>query len=255
MPHDAIRLHSFIGFLNLYLIPTPKGYVLVDTGIPGMLPWIVFELRKRYLAPEELAAVVLTHCHIDHMGNANALRNLGVPIMAHRAEAPFLRGEKPFPGYGGLGGRLLKFAEDTFLPPRPAFPDLIELDDDEPLLGSNWRVKPAPGHSPGSLALWNRDQGALVTGDTLVTSFGKPHGPHPLYTEDLPRAEESALRLLELEPKHLLPGHGPLLDVKAFDTIKWELRKKRGLCGHASEVTQDDLSNAREAPPSRKSTV
>jgi len=233
MSSKAIHLPFFFSHINLYLIPTPKGYVLVDTGFPGMLPWIAQKLTQYFITPEDLAGVLITHCHLDHMGCAPRLAELGIPILAHHLEAPIMRGEQTFPSYGkGLRGRALQLLEETFLPPHPTVNSIIELGDDERLLGSEWRIQAAPGHSPGSLALWNPNSGTLVTGDTLVTSFGIPQGPHPVYTEDQDQAETSALKLLDLEPKALLPGHGPLLEASAFQSVKVKLERRQGVCPH-----------------------
>ena len=235
MNSKAIHLPFFFSHLNLYLIPTPKGYVLVDTGIAGMLPWITRKLSKHHLAPGDLAGVLVTHCHRDHSGCARALSDLGIPILTHHLEAPILRGEQSYPHYGGsLRGKALKFIERACLPTPPTLNHIIELSDDERLLNSEWRILPAPGHSPGSIALWNPNSGSLLTGDTLVTSFGKAQGPHPVFTEDQDQAEASALRLLELEPKELLPGHGPLLEAAAFESVKVDLKRRQDICRRKS---------------------
>jgi glyoxylase-like metal-dependent hydrolase (beta-lactamase superfamily II) len=54
----------------VYLISTSKGLVLVDSAAPGMFGWLVKSLRKVGIAPAQLAGVVVTHFHIDHVGTA-----------------------------------------------------------------------------------------------------------------------------------------------------------------------------------------
>ena len=216
-----------LSHISLYLLATPAGPLLVDTGAPGMLWFILRRLKHRHgLAPQDLAGVVLTHCHIDHCGGAAPLARLGVPIYAHERERPYLQGEAPLPGYGGHAGRALGWLERSTLGRRKALPSLRCVGDDEPLCGSQWRVVPAPGHSPGSIALWHPEARALLSGDTLNGGLFLPHGPHPLFTQDLPRARRSALSLLDLEPTTIYPGHGLPLDARRFAGVRRRLEAK-----------------------------
>ncbi len=211
---------SFV--LNLYLIETRAGWVLVDCGAAGMFPWICRQLNKRGIPPHSLAAVVLTHAHADHAGTAAQFARIGVPVLAHIDDACFLRGEQPHPGYGGLAGRALHELEHRFA--RLRVGSVQDLADDQPLFGSPWQVVAAPGHTPGSIGLWHRDKGWLMSGDTLVTTFGRLRGPVPVFTADLSAGQKSALQLLDLEPKTILPGHGPPVAAARFGKLKAQLR-------------------------------
>ena len=82
----------------------------------------------------------------------------------------------------------------------------------------------------GSLALWNKNSGELITGDTLVADWGTPKGPHPVYTADLPQAQASARALLDLEPKIICPGHGPVVSAGRFEKLRVELGTKAIPC-------------------------
>jgi hydroxyacylglutathione hydrolase len=79
-----------------------------------------------------------------------------------------------------------------------------------------WRIVAAPGHTPGSLALFNEDTGDLLSGDTLVSGFGCPRANLSLFTADYEKMVESALNLMELEPKFIHPGHGKPLPLSAY---------------------------------------
>mgnify|MGYP002830538983 CR=1 FL=1 len=136
---------------------------------------------------------------------------------------PILHGTTAAPRYGdNLGGHALRLAQS--LTPKPApFTDVRSLHDQESVLGSDWQVVPAPGHSPGSLALWNTHTGDLITGDTLVTAYGRPSGPHHVFTADLPLARASARALLDMGPKRICPGHGRMVEASRFEKLKVEL--------------------------------
>jgi len=188
-----------------------------------MSGWIKNRLHAAGVRPEELAGVVLTHCHLDHTGAARTFLDLGIPLFAHHLELPILHGSAPPPTYGdNFSGRMLALGQ-KLLPKSKPLHEARPLHNDESLFGSAWHVVPAPGHSPGSMALWNRDTGDLITGDTLVADWGTPSGPHPVYTADLPQAQASARALLELAPKRICPGHGPVLEASRFEKLRIEL--------------------------------
>ena len=83
----------YVAFVSAYLVGTPGGpWVLVDTGLPHLSAL----LRRR---AEQLhggrppEAIVLTHGHFDHAGNALDLsRRWDAPVYAHPLELPYLTG-------------------------------------------------------------------------------------------------------------------------------------------------------------------
>ena len=108
---QALKRLTWFNQINVYLISTPQGPVLVDSAAPGMFGWLVKSLRQVGLTPAQLAGVVVTHFHIDHVGTAMALQKCGVPVYALAAEVPILTGQAPHSGYGGTAGKILLAAE------------------------------------------------------------------------------------------------------------------------------------------------
>lgn len=100
------------------------------------------------------------------------------------------------------------------------------LETGQKLFDSTWRVVATPGHTPGSLALFNEASGDLLSGDTLVNNFGCPSANHPLFAADYQTAMQSALNLLELEPKQIHPGHGKPLPLLAYTKVQEQLTRK-----------------------------
>lgn len=195
-----------------------------------MWPWILQRLAQIGLRRHTLRGVILTHSHRDHSGSAQALQAMGLELMAHRQEVPYLTGLIHMPKYGPGRGHVLHRVERRLLP-KMSLSQIRNLDTGEFVLGSAWQVLHAPGHTPGSLALWNANSGALLSGDTLTTSFGAPRGPHPVYTADLPRALSSAQRLLNMEPRFIYPGHGRVVSGSAFERVRFSLRESATVCG------------------------
>ena len=99
---QILRRLTWFDQINVYLLNTPQGLVLVDSAMPGMFSWLVKSLRKVGVAPAQLAGVVVTHFHIDHVGTAIALAKCGVPMYALAEEVPILRGEASHSGYSLL---------------------------------------------------------------------------------------------------------------------------------------------------------
>lgn len=206
----AVERLSLLGHFSLYLLRTKAGPVLVDTGPPLLYPLLCRRLAERGLAPGDLSGVVLTHFHIDHSGSALPLVEAGVPVWALEADAAILRGEAVHPGYGSLAYGVLERLE-TLVLGTPRLPDVRTLPTGGSLFESEWQVVHAPGHSPGSLALYEQREGDLISGDTLVAALGIASGPHALFTAEMDTAVRSARALLDLEPVRVLPGHGPIL--------------------------------------------
>jgi glyoxylase-like metal-dependent hydrolase (beta-lactamase superfamily II) len=224
-PTRSLQRLTFFDHINVYLLATPCGPVLVDSAAPGMFGWLVRSLGRVGLAPQDLAGVVVTHFHLDHVGTAARLHGLGVPVYALLEEVPILAGREPHPGYGGLAGRALLAVEKAVFG-SPQLPGVQPLRAGDALFDTTWRVLAAPGHTPGSLALFDEKDGDLLSGDTLVSDFAWPRGPHPLFTADYPRAVASALELLALAPSRIHPGHGKPFPATAYAAVRDRLRSR-----------------------------
>jgi glyoxylase-like metal-dependent hydrolase (beta-lactamase superfamily II) len=198
---------------NCYLIPTgqalEEGFtscVIVD---PGSEPErIVGLVEARKLAA---TLIVCTHGHLDHCASLGAIcdfylsRGRKVPVAIHGLDAHYL-------GAAGEATNRALFAAIGALPffnslwaPLPEA-DLI-LEDGEFLPSSSWRVIHTPGHSAGSICLYDADAGILISGDTLFRDgVGRTDGPD---SNDRDLHESIAWKLFSLPPETLVfPGHG-----------------------------------------------
>lgn len=224
---QTLKRLTWFNQINVYLLSTPKGLVLIDSAAPGMFGWLTKSLRKVGVTPEHLAGVVVTHFHIDHVGTAMALQRRGIPMYALSEEVPILIGDAPHPGYenGSTAGRILQAAERLVFG-NPSFSAVRSLEAGQKLFGTAWRVFAAPGHTPGSLALYNEETGDLLSGDTLVSDFGCPRANLSLFTADHQKLVESALNLMNLEPKYIHPAHGKPLPLLAYAKTQERLVNK-----------------------------
>lgn len=185
---------------NIYFVVRDDGVIVIDTGIPGKEGVILDDVRSLGFSPSQVKAIILTHYHMDHSGSAEALRSAtGAKIYVHRDDTPYLQGlVKPeFPKEAP------REAVEAYRWFRPLRPDVTLSDGDEVL---GLKVIHAPGHTPGSIALYDRRH--LFAGDNLNLREGRVQGPPPQFTTDMGRARESVRRLLSLDFDVLLPGHG-----------------------------------------------
>ena len=74
--------------INCYLVRTPDGFVLIDTGRNNKRDTIEKELEGAGCRPGDLKLIILTHGDFDHCGNASYLRNkFGSKIAMHKDDS------------------------------------------------------------------------------------------------------------------------------------------------------------------------
>jgi len=220
--------------VNTWLVPLDeRRIVIVDPG--GDADTIIAYLRERNAVPVLFA---LTHGHFDHI---TALPELSaafpdVPIAIHEADAHFLGTgalERHRAFFARIGGAGLVEQYAAPLPAATAFltggKDIASVLSSVPesssvpaadLSATGWLIMHTPGHSKGSVCLYNEKEKILVSGDTLFNSgVGRTDAPGGNIAE----LERSLDVLSELPGETIvLPGHGPRT------TIAQELGTFRG---------------------------
>jgi glyoxylase-like metal-dependent hydrolase (beta-lactamase superfamily II) len=206
---DITRVSRF-GFVNCYLVKEDDGLTLVDAMIPGSAKAIQTAAAKLG-AP--IVRIALTHAHSDHIGSLDALHALlpEAEVLISSRDARLLAkdltldpDEPQTKLRGGLPGATTK-------PTRT-------LEEGE--LVSSLEVIATPGHTPGHVSFLDTRSNTLICGDAFSTLGGvattaKLNWKFPLpatATWHKPTELDSAKKLLALNPDHLAPGHGKIVD-------------------------------------------
>lgn len=194
---------------NVYLL-TDEKKALIDTGITNNTEKVLQFCRNQGVLPETLDLILLTHAHIDHiMGLYQILEISKAQLACHEAAALPL--EKP-----DLQRTLISWF--TFTPP-PIEVHRKLRDGDLIELGSlTLHVIHTPGHTPGSICLYEPTLKILFTGDTIFAGGGI--GRSDLPGGDGQQLVRSIKKLLKLKVNYLFPGHDRIVTENAEAAIR-----------------------------------
>lgn len=167
--------------------------VIFDPGAEGNL--ILKEIEK--FGDFNLRYIIATHAHLDHIGHVGFFKEKfpETEFLLHEDDLFFLT-ENPFS----------RFAKRIRAYPCP-IPDRFVKDGDIVEMGNlQFEIIHTPGHSPGSICIYEEDAGIVVTGDTL---FKGSAGRTDLIFGSEEQLKRSVRKLLTKLPDDttILPGH------------------------------------------------
>ncbi|MBD3349003.1 MAG: MBL fold metallo-hydrolase [Candidatus Eisenbacteria bacterium] len=199
---------------NAYLVVSDRGLLLVDGGMAADVPRIVSQIESLGRAVAALKGIVVTHAHGDHTGGVTELvRRSGASVMAHRDEAPYIEGDESLPA-GSLIQRAVRWLDDLISGGSKGVEVEKKLGDQDCLefLGG-LRVIHTPGHTPGSISLYQEQREILFCGDLLFngdlfTGRGGLRQAPRFFSAEPDEATRSLEGLAELDVKVLCVGHG-----------------------------------------------
>lgn len=192
----AVKLLSCTGFLF-----TEDRLTLIDAGLPGSRRPLERYLRRIGRRFEELARIICTHAHPDHIGGVRELAAGGAEVLIHPDDLSGLEISLRDAIRARSRGPLL-----NFVTPHPGETVPIHHGDVLPVLGG-LTVIHTPGHTPGSVCLWLEEERALFTGDVLQVVRGRLTYASSIFSHDYPTARRSVARLAELDPKLIAMAH------------------------------------------------
>ena len=193
---------------NVYLILDQKP-ILVDAG---MMAAPTLRNIKKLIDPAKIEKIVLTHCHHDHSGAA--------PELKAATGARLLLSEKEV---GAVGDDLASVAY-LFGQQAPQYEVDQTLKEGMVLDIGEWKleVMEPPGHSQGSLCLYEPRAKVLFSGDTVFPDGNI--GRTDMYGGSTPDLVASIERLTGLDVEIMYPGHMEITGRDVKKQIQMSLR-------------------------------
>ncbi len=186
---------------NIYVI----GDSVIDSGTGFNFIRLRSLLKVMKKDFKDMKQVINTHGHFDHIGGNGFFEN--AKIIIHRNDAPIIeKADIELSAADFFDGRLHPKNVDT------------KMEGGEKLDtgGSELEVIHTPGHTLGSVCLYDRKNGFLFSGDTVFeNAIGRVDFPN----SDPALMEQSLRKLQGLKVKMVFPGHGSPFDAKALGRV------------------------------------
>jgi len=214
---------------HTYLIgnPSSKDITLIDPGLSGKVNYKISSIEKMGIDLMDIKRIIMTHTHFDHISGLLEIKKRmpWVELWIHSAEACLLeKGDER----GVYGMDMFQQICQKEYKIRPGSFNLKvdrKLEEGETLnLGSMvWEVIHIPGHSIGSIGLYQSSDKILIPGDVIYSDYAI--GRFDLFGADGTTLKESLKRLSNLELKILLPGHNQIITNLEANYISKTLRQ------------------------------
>jgi len=220
---------------NWIVVRDQRGFILIDSGYPSDRPLVLESIRHLGLHPGDARAVLITHGHVDHTGSAEHFSaSYGIPVLCAPEELAHVQGrEKHQVTFGKVIVRawrprvfrwMMHVIKAGALKAKPA--TQAQAWDTEKLrsLPGSPEAILLPGHTPGNVALFLPEAGAIAVGDSFVSGhpISRKTGPqmlHRMYHSDPAAALAATRRLAGINASVILPGHGPALHMPLAEAL------------------------------------
>jgi glyoxylase-like metal-dependent hydrolase (beta-lactamase superfamily II) len=214
------------GLVNVFLFADGDEADLLDCGMNSDESVATIKESVAHIGAKRLRKLVVTHIHPDHYGAAGSLAGPGMAdLYIHRLEVPLVNPRyvelehlvKEVRTYLLVNGvpaddaEVLSNSQRALSQVVKTAEASVQLDGAELLqMGRReLRVEWTPGHSPGHICLYDRQDGLLFAGDHMLPELSPNIGLHPQSTPDpLHEYLEGLRRMAGYEPDLILPSHG-----------------------------------------------
>lgn len=179
----------------VFIIDFGGELVMIDSGAGSSYNTILENIGDLGFDPNKISTIILTHCHIDHIGSAPYFKaDFNCKLIAHRLDAgPIEKGDPTLTGADLYG---LNFPPTKVDRKLTGDHEILRFGDEE------IHCIHTPGHTPGSISLFvDRDKKKVLFGQDI-------HGPFlPAFGSDIEEWKKSMKKLLDLEADILCEGH------------------------------------------------
>jgi glyoxylase-like metal-dependent hydrolase (beta-lactamase superfamily II) len=187
----------------IYLIDFAGELVLIDAGAGRSTAQIVQNIQTVGFNPGQISHLLLTHCHIDHIGSAPFFqKRYKTKIVIHELDAP--------PIETGDSVRTAANWYGASFPPTNVDRKLSGAEEILQFGKEQLHCLHTPGHTPGSISAYlDRDGKRVLFGQDI-------HGPfHKAFGSDIEDWRKSMQLLLGLNADILCEGHFGIFQPKA----------------------------------------
>jgi metallo-beta-lactamase class B len=215
-PFRIVGNIHYVGGANIasYLITTPQGHILIDTGMNEMHDVIKNNVAKLGFKAADIEIMLSSHAHFDHIdGHALMQRLTGAQVMAMTGDAEALESGKDNSAIGAVGWEPVKVSR------------VLKHGDTVSLGGTTLRALHTPGHTQGATTWITTvdDKGRSYT----VAFLGgtTPNGGVPLFNNPRHRNviedTQRTFKILKAEkaPDIYLVGHPQAMFAGKVDRI------------------------------------
>ena len=181
------------GNTNTFLVPCNSGYLLVDTDYPGTLPAFYKALKTAGVQAKDIAYVLATHYHPDHMGLIPKLIKQGIKLLLMDTQINDVHYSDPI------------FAREKalrFIPINETKAEVVSCRESRAFLagiGIAGVIISTPSHSRDSVSLV-LDDGDCLVGDLEPVEHLSAYSDNPVLKADWDA-------ILSFCPKHILSSH------------------------------------------------
>ncbi|MHA2239308.1 MAG: MBL fold metallo-hydrolase [Candidatus Hodarchaeales archaeon] len=189
---------------NVFIIESDTESLMIDTGTGKMLSQNLnlssssFDQFKQAIQKKNITKIFLTHGHLDHVGGIMSIQTeIDLTVYASEIESKHL-----------ISGNRFLISPIMNSPCDPVNISEQFREGDRISVGKyNFRIFETPGHTEGSVSLYDDKKLILISGDTVFPqgSFGRTD----MLTGSSAELLKSLERLSELEVRIFLPGHMP----------------------------------------------
>ncbi|CAH0119526.1 MULTISPECIES: MBL fold metallo-hydrolase [unclassified Paenibacillus] len=175
--------------------------VLIDTGARSL-----HEQFQPFFEQADFDQIMLTHFHEDHTGNAASLQQYReIPTFIHRMSTHLTERSARLPMY-----RQAFWGQPEVFTSQPLGQSFVSRND-------TWEVIETPGHTKDHMSFYNRDRGAIFTGDLFVT----PKVKVVHIDENIVSTLDSLKKVLTYDFEHMYCCHaGYVKDAKKWIQLK-----------------------------------
>ena len=216
---------------HMYIIgmPESRDLTIIDTGMAGKWNHKIRSIRESKIELEDIKRIIMTHTHLDHSGCLpDIFRDLpDVELWIHVIEGTQLEEGDERTVYGMDMFKIMCQGQYGLKDGDYKMKVHRKLNDGEELnIGDmKWKVIHTPGHSAGSIALYDFKTKTLIPGDVVYADHAI--GRYDLHGADPVQHLNSLTLLSELDVNMLLPGHNRIMNHVHDGYIKETLEQWR----------------------------